>query len=75
MAFLLNDRWVNRLCDLPEHGMGYQIVDVLLRSGERVQGVVVLNAREVQWPANRTQIAPHDIVDIKATRNANPGHD
>ena len=46
--------------------MGYQVVDVVVRSGERVCDVVVFNAQEVEWPAERGPIDPEDIVDIEA---------
>ena len=68
MPLHLDDRWASHLSRLPENGMGYQVVDVLLRNGEQVRGVVVLNAQEVQWPAGRPQIASHDIVGIEPTQ-------
>ena len=69
MRLHLNQRWVRHLCSLPETGMGYQIVDVILRNGERVQSIVVYNAEEMDWPAQRRPIKPEDIVDIRKAAN------
>lgn len=69
MRLHLNQRWVRHLCNLPETGMGYQIVDVILRNGERVQSIVVYNAEEMEWPAQRRPIKPEDIVDIRKAAN------
>ena len=48
--------------------MGYHVVDVLLRGGERVRGVVVLNSQDVQWPTDQDEIAVEDIVEIRSTQ-------
>ena len=60
----LNDRWSTALCQLPETGMGYQRVDVLLRDGRRVKDVLVFNAEKVEWPAEQHRIDTDDIIDI-----------
>ena len=65
MRLHLNERWVNHLCDLPENGMGYQIVDIVLRSGEQIRGAFVFNAEEVEWPAEQVRGRLEDIVDIR----------
>ena len=66
MRLRLDERWVNHLCGLPEHGMGCQVVDVVLRSGERVREVVVLHAEELQWPSDRGKIELKDIIEIRS---------
>ena len=66
MRLDLGARWSKHLCEMPETGMGYQVVDVVLRSGERVCDVLVFNAQEVEWPTERGPIDPEDIVDIEA---------
>ena len=48
MRLQLEEHWVNYLCKLPESGMGYQWVDVCLKNGKEVQGVVVFNAEEME---------------------------
>ena len=65
MRLHLNERWVKHLCDLPEDGMGYQIVDIVLRSGEQVRKAFVFNAEEVVWKSERPPIELDDIVDIR----------
>ena len=70
MRLHLNERWVDHLCGLPETGMGYQIVDVVLRNGERFRGIVVYNAEEMEWPTGADEIAPEDIVEITRARVA-----
>ena len=64
----LNERWVDHLCGLPETGMGYQVVDVVLRNGEQFRDIVVYNAEEMEWPARAGKIAPEDIVEITRAR-------
>ena len=65
MRLHLNERWVKHLCNLPEDGMGYQIVDIVLRSGEQIRGAFVFNAEEVEWPAGQVWGKLEDIVEIR----------
>lgn len=65
MRLHLNERWINHLCDLPENGMGYQIVDIVLRSGEQIRRALVFNAEELQWKSEQSPIELDDIVDIR----------
>ena len=52
------------LAALPENGMGYQKVDVQLRDGYLVAGLLVYNAEQLDWPDDRPRIRPADIVNI-----------
>ena len=63
MTVHLPERWIERLCNLPESGMGYQNVVVRLRDGT-TWTVIVYNAEEFEWPPDRPRIDPSDIVDI-----------
>ena len=63
MRVQLNEKWSATLCGLPENGMGYQRVDVLLRSGRKVREVLVFNAEEMEWPDDR-RIQSDDIAEI-----------
>ena len=65
MRMRLNQHWMSHLRSLPETGTGYQIVDVILRKGERVPSIVVYNAEEMEWPPQRSPIKPEDIVDTR----------
>lgn len=40
----LSESFVNRLIDLPESGMGYQLVKVILRGGKILRNHKVLNS-------------------------------
>ena len=44
--------------------MGYQRVDILLKSGDRIKDVVVFNATEVEL-STRQGFKLEDIADIK----------
>ena len=65
MRLRIGERWVRYLCRLPESGMGYQRVDIRLRDGSEVEGVLVFNAEELEWPATRPPITPDDIAEIQ----------
>lgn len=52
------------LVRLPKSGMGYQIVDLLLQDGRRIDKVTVVNADTVLLPGART-IDPEAIADIE----------
>jgi hypothetical protein len=58
---------MEHLSGLPETGMGYQIVEVELRNGERIRDVMVFNAEEVEWPGESAPFGPEDIVGIRTT--------
>ena len=63
MRVHLDEKWSITLCGLPEDGMGYQRVDVLLRSGRKVRDVLVFNAEEMEWPDVRP-IRSGDIAEM-----------
>jgi hypothetical protein len=58
----LPDRWTEQLLRLPESGMGYQRVNIILKHGKILRDVVVLNAEEAQTPE---PFEPSDIVDVE----------
>ena len=64
MLVRLEDKWVRTLVQLPESGMGYQQVDVLLRCGLRVYDIQVFNADQLNWPDDRPPISSDDILEI-----------
>ena len=68
MTVHLPVHWIQRLCELPESGMGYQNVVVRLRDGS-AWTAIVYDAERFEWPADRPPIGPSDIVEIDlATR-------
>lgn len=73
MRLLLSEQWKNHLCALPESGMGFQRVDILLRDGEQVRDVLVFNAQQVEWPKGKRAISSDDIAEIKVRRRRGAG--
>ena len=63
MTVHLPERWIQRLCELPESGMGYQNVLVRLRDGS-VWTAIVFNAEQFEWPPDRPPIGPSDIMEV-----------
>ena len=55
---------VNYLADLPEQGMGYQIVEVTLRNGQVLKNRTVVNSTFLLLNDNE-QIKTDDIASIK----------
>lgn len=64
MKLKLNDYWTKRLLQFPERGMGYQKVDVKLKSGELIKDVIVLNAEDLVLPEEYAKISIEDILDL-----------
>jgi hypothetical protein len=62
MTIKLNEYWSRRLAQMPETGMGYQKVDVILKGGNILKGLIVLNAEDCQ---TENEFIVEDIVDIK----------
>jgi hypothetical protein len=46
----LPQKWVDYLIRMPESGMGYQRVDVLLDDGTELKDCLVFNAEEIDLP-------------------------
>ena len=62
MTVKLNDYWSERLARMPETGMGYQKVDVTLKDGRTLKGLMVFNAEDCQ---TEQEFKVEDIADIK----------
>jgi len=60
----LPDSFINILVDLPESGMGYQIVKVILRSGKILHRHKVLNSELLMLEENEN-IHAKDIEKIE----------
>lgn len=61
MRIRLEPRWIKRLLELPESGMGYQRVDIRLVDGRELKDVVVFNAEEIEVPDEFTQAQIKDV--------------
>lgn len=74
----LSAKWVRELASKPETGMGYQVVSVTLKSGEKFDQVAVVEGRissirgHQDIPFNEDQIAQivltHDKWNFNAER-------
>ena len=62
MRIKLERRFVERLIDLPESGMGYQRVDLWLADGRELKDVLVFNAEEADVP---DEFAHAMIADVR----------
>ncbi len=54
--------WTQQLQALPESGMGYQRVDIVMADGRELKDALVFNAEEVELPEEFLQV---DISDIR----------
>jgi len=61
MRIKLEPRWVERLLELPESGMGYQRVDIRLVDGRELKNVLVFNAEEIEVPDEFKQVQIKDL--------------
>lgn len=63
MRLHLSNPLVNKLAALPETGMGYQLVDLVLRDGREVRKVMVFNAEEAE--VADASLTTADIADVR----------
>jgi hypothetical protein len=61
MRVKLEKRWIKRLLQLPESGMGYQRVDLRLADGRELKNVIAFNAEEVELPDECADAIIEDI--------------
>ncbi len=64
----LPESFINKLINLPESGMGYQIVKVIMRSGKILRSHKVLNSEFLMLEENET-IHVKDIEKIELETN------
>ena len=62
MRLTLDQRWTERLLEMPESGMGYQCVDIRFVNGRTLENVLVFNAEELDVPDD---LAHAEIVDLR----------
>lgn len=60
----LSFKWIKKLIELPESGMGYQIVTVRLKNGTEIAGLTVLNCQMLVFPKNISLFGNRDIAEI-----------
>jgi hypothetical protein len=56
---------IDRLLALPETGMGYQVVDLVLSDGRIVPDVMIFNCEIANLPESYRGIRPSDVADIR----------
>lgn len=57
----LPESFVNKLVNLPESGMGYQLVKIILRSGKVLHQQKVINSEYLLLEGNQDLV----VIDIK----------
>ena len=57
----LSQKWVDKLVNLPEAGMGHQTVDVVLKNGSVIKGLIIVNCQDI---LGSVYFSEDDIVDI-----------
>jgi hypothetical protein len=60
----LSEEQINFLINLPEQGMGYQIVNVLLKNGKTIENQIVLDSTFLQLDTDFI-ISTDEIQEIK----------
>ena len=56
---------INRLMRLPENGMGYQLVDLVLADGRVVPNVMIFNCEIANLPEGFRDVRPSDVADVR----------
>jgi hypothetical protein len=56
---------VDRLLGLPETGMGYQVVDLVLADGQIVPNVKIFNCEIANLPESYRNVRPSDVMDVR----------
>lgn len=60
----LSKHWTEELLKHPETGMGYQRVDIVLKSGQTIKDVLALNAEDLVLPTQHSSLRPEEIADL-----------
>ena len=68
MKLKLNEQWAKKLLKYPESGMGYQKVNVLLKSGNAIKDVIVLNAEDLILPDQYSKLTTDEIAELIAIK-------
>ncbi len=66
MEIELSDNWIKKLQELPETGMGYQIVNLILTNGKVFDYIIVLNCSIViiEEKIEISQIKNIELADV-----------
>jgi hypothetical protein len=69
MLVALRPDLIERLVALPESGMGYQIVDLVLADGDVVQNVTVFNSEMARLPDEYSHVTTDDVIEVRPARS------
>ena len=64
MKLKLTKYWTEQLLKYPETGMGYQRVDIVLKTGKVIKDIVVLNAEDLLLPDPYENLRVEEIKDL-----------
>lgn len=70
MLITLLPQIVEKLSTVPEAGMGYQIVEIVLRDGRHLRGLEVIDSTLLNIPDRMGHVEASDIVDIRPDTNS-----
>lgn len=60
-----SEKLLKKLLAMPESGMGYQVVDIILKNGQILNQFVVLSCEYVILPSGYENIKEEDITEIQ----------
>ncbi len=69
MQIELRPETIDRLLTLPESGMGYQLVDLVLVDGRVVPNVPVFNSEVANVPDAFGRITAFDVADVRLAKS------
>ena len=64
MKLKLNKYWTEKLLKYPETGMGYQKVDIILKSGQIIRDIVALNSEDLVLPDQYVHLKLEEIANL-----------
>jgi hypothetical protein len=73
MQLELRPNIIDRLTSMPESGMGYQVVDLILVDGRIVPNVVVFNSEIANLPDEFRDLRSSDVTDVQPPQSAQFG--
>jgi hypothetical protein len=69
MQLELRPEIIDRLAGMPENGMGYQVVDLVLIDGRVVRDVVIFNCEVASLPEDHRDVRSSDVADVRPSRS------
>lgn len=65
---LRNHKLIAQIVSFPEHGMGYSLVDVILKDGILMEQVLICNGDVVCFYDNMRQFSEDEIGSVTASK-------